>query len=137
MQLSRIVIRESSDHQAIYLREVGGSREFRIVIGIFEAMAIDRRVRERTTPRPMTHDLLANVVRALGAELVRVEVSDLRDNTFYARLVLKRANESASESPLEDEIEVDARPSDAISLAVHLDAPIYVEDRVLEAVTST
>jgi bifunctional DNase/RNase len=127
MLLSRIVIRESSDHQAIYLRERGGSREFRIVIGVMEAMAIDRRVRERTTARPMTHDLLANVVRSLGATLDRVVVSDLKDNTFFARLVLNRPDQ-------EQPIEVDARPSDAISLAVSLSAPIFVEDSVLDAV---
>lgn len=127
MLLSRIVIRESSDHQAIYLRERGGSREFRIVIGVMEAMAIDRRVRERTTARPMTHDLLANVVKSLGATLDRVIVSDLRDNTFFARLVLSRPDQ-------EQPIEVDARPSDAISLAVSLSAPIFVDDAVLDAV---
>jgi uncharacterized protein len=130
MQLSRIVIRESSDHQAIFLKEKGGSRQFRIVIGIFEAAAIDRRVRERQTPRPMTHDLLANVIASLGSKLERVVVSDLRDNTFYARLVL-----SSGEGG--DPIEVDARPSDAIALAAHLDAPIFVEDSVLDAVVQT
>jgi len=134
MQLSRIVIRESSDHQAIYLRECGGQREFRIVIGIFEAMAIDRRIRERSTPRPMTHDLLANVVRALDAHLDRVVISELRDNTFYARLVLRRDPEDGSPDEEGQTIDVDARPSDAISLAVHLDAPIFVDESVLQAV---
>jgi len=127
MQLSRIVIREASDHQAIYLREKGGKRQFRIVIGIFEAAAIDRRVRARQTPRPMTHDLLAAIITNLGATLERVEVSDLKDNTFYAKLVIRKA-------PGEEPIEIDARPSDAIALASHLDAPIFVADAVLDAV---
>ena len=129
MQLSRIVIRESSDHQTIFLREKGGMRQFRILIGLFEAIAIDRRVRERQTARPMTHDLMANVVRSLGAELEKVVVSELRDNTFYARLVVRR--------PGDDEpIEIDARPSDAIALATHLDAPIFVAEEVLDAVVT-
>ena len=128
VQLARIVIRETSDQQSIYLREKIGDRQFPIVIGIFEAWAIDRRVRDRKTPRPMTHDLMASLVDALGAKLDRVLISDLRNNTFYAKLVLSR--EGSGDEP----IEVDARPSDAIALAVHLDAPIFVEDRVLESV---
>jgi uncharacterized protein len=129
MQLSRIVIRETSDQQCVYLREKGGARQFPIVIGIFEAMAIDRKVRDRGTQRPMTHDLLASVVRALDGSLDRVVVSDLRDNTFFASLRFRR--------PDGREAEVDARPSDAIALAVHLGAPIFVEDRVLETVLAS
>ena len=128
MQLSRIVIRETSDQQCIYLREKGGERQFPIVIGIFEAWAIDRRVRDRRTPRPMTHDLLAAVIRELGAGLERVVISDLRDNTFYARLVLRPARG-------DEPVEVDARPSDAIALAVQLDTPIFVEETVLDTVS--
>ena len=127
MQLARIVIRETSDQQSILLKEKDGERRFPIVIGLFEAVAIDRRVRDRKMPRPMTHDLMASLVEALGAKLERVVVADLKNNTFYARLVLSHAGSS-------EPIEVDARPSDAIALAVHLDAPIYVEDRVLETV---
>jgi bifunctional DNase/RNase len=127
VQLARIVIRETSDQQSIYLREKVGERQFPIVIGIFEAWAIDRRVRDRKTPRPMTHDLMASIVDAMGAKLDRVLISDLRNNTFYAKLVLTRRDG-------DEPVEVDARPSDAIALAVHLDAPIFVEDRVLESV---
>ena len=130
VQLSRIVIRETSDQQRIYLREKGGTRQFPIVIGIHEAAAIDRRVRDRSPPRPMTHDLLSAVVDALGAKLVRVVISELRQNTFIARLDLER--ESGG-----DAIEVDARPSDAIALAVHLAAPIFVEKAVLEEVLAS
>src|SRR5687767_12812175 len=126
MQLSRIVIRETSDQQCIYLREKDGKREFPIVIGIFEASAIDRRVREKATARPMTHDLMASVVKGLGAELERVIVSDLRDNTFFATLRFRRADGGMAD--------VDARPSDAIAMAVHLGAPIYVEEKVLQTV---
>ncbi len=130
MELARIVIRETSDQQCIYLREKAGERQFPIVIGIFEATAIDRKVRERETPRPMTHDLMASIVGALGATLERVVVSDLRNNTFYARLVLRQRGS-------DDLVEVDARPSDAIALAVHLDAPIFVEESVLHSVLAT
>lgn len=126
MQLSRIVIRETSDQQSVHLREKDGSRQFPIVIGIFEAWAIDRRVRDRKTPRPMTHDLMASLVEALGGKLERIVISDLRNNTFYAKLVFAR---DGGES-----VEVDARPSDAIALAVHLDAPIFVDESVIEAV---
>src|SRR5258706_10278784 len=106
MQLARIVIRETSDQQSVYLREKDGDRQFPIVIGIFEAWAIDRRVRDRKTPRPMTHDLMASLATALGAKLDRVIISELKNNTFYAKLVLLRGTER---------IELDARPSDAIA----------------------
>lgn len=129
MELSRIVIRETSDTQCIYLREKGGARQFPIVIGIFEAWAIDRRVREKGTQRPMTHDLLAAVVGALGGTLEKVVVSDLRDNTFFAGLHFRR--ESGEERV------VDARPSDAIALAVHLKAPIFVAEKVLDTVLAS
>jgi bifunctional DNase/RNase len=126
MQLSRIVIRETSDQQSVHLREKDGSRQFPIVIGIFEAWAIDRRVRDRKTPRPMTHDLMASLVDALGGKLARIVISDLKNNTFYAKLIF--------EKPDGETVEVDARPSDAIALAVHLDAPIFVDETVIEAV---
>jgi bifunctional DNase/RNase len=129
MQLSRIVIRETSDQQSVHLREKDGERQFPIVIGLFEAVAIDRCVRDRKTKRPMTHDLMTSLLPALGAKLDRVIISDLRENTFYATLVLTNA---AGEP-----VEVDARPSDAIALAVHVDAPIFVEDRVIESVLAT
>lgn len=126
MQLSRIVIRETSDQQSIFLREKDGKREFPIVIGIFEASAIDRRIREKATARPMTHDLMAATVRALGAKLDRVIISDLRDNTFFATLRFLRPDGTTAD--------VDSRPSDAVAMAVHLGAPIFVEDKVIETV---
>jgi bifunctional DNase/RNase len=130
MQLSRIVIRETSDQQSLHLKEKDGERQFPIVIGMFEAWAIDRRVRDRKTPRPMTHDLMASLIQLLGATLERVVISDLKNNTFYAKLHLSRGAEGGP-------IQVDARPSDAIALAVHLDAPIYVEDEVIATVLET
>lgn len=130
MQLARIVIRETSDQQSVVLREKDGERQFPIVIGLFEAVAIDRCVRDRKTKRPMTHDLMASLVPALGAKLERVIISDLRENTFYATLIF-----ATSAGPVP--VEVDARPSDAIALAVHVNAPIFVQERVLESVLAS
>jgi len=129
VQLSRIVIRETTDQQRIYLREKGGTRQFPIVIGIHEAVAIDRKVRDRAPPRPMTHDLLAALVTALGGTLQRVVISELKQNTFFARLDLETSDG--------DEVEVDARPSDAIALATHLGAPIFVAEDVLDEVLAS
>ncbi len=128
MQLSRIIISEISDNQVIYLKEVEGERQFPILIGIFEATSIDRRVKSKAVPqRPLTHDLIVNIADALGATIESVVISDLKDQTYFAQLRLKRGEET---------IEIDSRPSDAIAVAVtfqpHL--PIYVSDEVLEKV---
>lgn len=125
MELSRIIISETNDEQVIVLKEIEGERAFPIVIGIWEAVAIDRNIKGKKTPRPMTHDLIENVIGGLDAKLERVIVNDLRDRTFYARLVLRRNGKT---------VEVDSRPSDAIALAVQMKAPIYVEEKVLEEV---
>jgi hypothetical protein len=124
-ELIRIMISETEDQQVIVLKECKGDRVFPIVIGFFEAAAIDRRIKGHALPRPMTHDLLGMVIEALGGRLTRVCVTDLKDHTFYANLVIERNK---------DQILVDARPSDAIALAVANDTPIYVEERVLNEV---
>ncbi len=125
MELSKIIITETSDYQVIWLREKGGQRTFPILIGIVEAAAIDRTVRDIQTPRPLTHDLLASVITKVGATLDRVIVSSLRNNTFYAKLVLQMNGNT---------LEVDSRPSDAVAVAVRLNAPIFVEETVLDNV---
>ncbi|HXX92781.1 MAG TPA: bifunctional nuclease family protein [Planctomycetota bacterium] len=125
MELSRIIISETNDEQVIVLKEVEGERAFPIVIGIWEAVAIDRNIKGKKTPRPMTHDLLENVIGGLDSKLDRVIVTELRDRTFYAKLILRRNGKT---------VEVDSRPSDAIALAVQMRAPIYVEEQVLEEV---
>jgi bifunctional DNase/RNase len=126
MKLSRIIISDINDHQVIYLKEVGGERTFPIVIGIAEASSIDRRVKNYKTSRPLTHDLICLVVETLGAELDSVLISDVEGPTFYARLRMRKDGEI---------VEVDARPSDAIAVAVSCDPPlsIYVEEKVLES----
>jgi len=125
MQLSRIIISEINDQQVIYLREVDGTRTFPIIIGIFEATSIDRRVRDQQRPRPLTHDLLVNVVEQLGGELDSVVITDLREHTYFAHLRIRRDGEL---------IEIDSRPSDAIAIAVTCTPtlPIYVAEEVLK-----
>ncbi len=131
MQLARIIISEISDNQVIYLQEVGGERQFPILIGIFEATNIDRRVKEGyQPPRPLTHDLIVSVAEELGAELDSVVISDLHEHTYFAQLRLKKDGEI---------IEIDARPSDAIAVAVTFDPPlpIFVNEEVLEQATAS
>jgi bifunctional DNase/RNase len=125
MELRRIIISEIHEQQVIVLREVEGDRSFPIVIGVFEATSIERRVKGMPSPRPLTHDLLANVIDQLGGELQDVFVSELRDHTYYAKLRVRRDGEL---------IEVDSRPSDAIALAVTAKVPIYVSEEVLDEV---
>lgn len=125
MELKRIIISEVHDQQVIMLKEVDGDRNFPIVIGIFEATSIDRRVRKLPSPRPLTHDLVTSVIDSLGAELRDVFISELRDHTYYAKLRMRMNGEL---------VEVDSRPSDAIALAVTASVPIYVAEDVLEEV---
>lgn len=122
MDLARIVISETRDSQYIVLRERNGQRALPIVIGLSEALAIDRRVKRLATPRPLTHDLLANVIEQLSGELEKVVINDLQDHTFYAKLVIRQQGQL---------VEVDSRPSDAIALGVASAVPIFVEDEVL------
>jgi len=125
MELWKIIIRETSDFQEIWLREKGGQRAFPILIGIVEAAAIDRSIREISTPRPLTHDLLANIISTLKAQLAYVLISSLHDNTFFSKLVIRQNG---------SQFEVDSRPSDAVAMAVRLGSPIYVEEQVLNHV---
>ncbi|MHB1156312.1 MAG: bifunctional nuclease family protein [Phycisphaerales bacterium] len=126
MQLSRILITETREYQLIELREVDGERRLPIVIGLFEAAAIERRLKNISVPRPQTHDLLAGVIERMGGKLTRIRIHDLRDDTFFAQLVIRRGDE---------EIRIDSRPSDAIALGIANDIPIFVEEHVLDATT--
>jgi len=109
----------------IFLREKFGQRSFPIIIGISEALAIDRRLKGIDMPRPMTHDLLAKVIEAMGGEVEKVVISDLREHTFIATLYIRQNGEL---------IEVDARPSDAIALGVGLNTPLFVADHVFNEI---
>src|SRR5437879_6769817 len=117
MELKRIIISEVHDQQVIMLKEVEGDRSFPIVIGIFEATSIDRRVKKLPSPRPLTHDLVAGVIDQMGGELRDIYISELRDHTYFAKLRIRLNGEN---------VEVDCRPSDAIALAATAHVPIYV-----------
>jgi bifunctional DNase/RNase len=125
--LSRIVIREGSEQQYIFLQEAGGGRGFPIVIGTVEACEIRRVVAGLQTPRPLTHQLAFETIRALESELKHVDIVDLRENTFFAQLVLHK-KEGAMTAV------VDARPSDAVALALRANCPIRVAQSVLDMV---
>jgi len=122
-ELSRIIIDEQSDQQVIVIKERNGTRSFPIVIGIVEILAIDRRLKGITPPRPMTHDLLGSIIESLGARIERIVINDLRHHTFYARIHLSLNGKS---------VEIDSRPSDAIALGVARQVPIYVAEHVFE-----
>lgn len=109
---------------AILLKEIEGVRRLPIIIGAFEAQAIALEMEGIKPPRPLTHDLLKQVVDNLGASVIEVIVNELKDNTFYAKIVLEVSGLTN---------EIDARPSDAIALAVRTYAPIYVSESVMEA----
>jgi len=125
MQLSRIVMSDIMEQQTIVLKEVDGDRQLSIVIGQFEASSINKRVKRVESVRPLTHNLLVNVIEALGGEPDSVLINDLRDHTYYARLRVKHQGEL---------VEIDSRPSDAIAVAVNCDPPlpIYVSEDVLD-----
>ena len=127
MELSRIIISDLTEQQMLYLQEVEGSRMFPILIGLFEASSINRHVKGEAAQRPLTHDLLRNVIEQMGGELQDIVINSLQNHTYFALLRIRKDGEL---------IEVDARPSDAIALAVqfkpHL--PIYVAEDVLDEV---
>jgi len=112
-----------TQNRVVVLREVDSRRFLPIFIGMFEADAIAVALQGLEPQRPMTHDLLKSVLGELGAALRYILVSDIRDSTFYARIVVSQGSHT---------IEIDSRPSDAIALAVRSDVPIYVEPHVLE-----
>ena len=122
MELKRIIISEVHEQQIIVLREVDGERSFPIVIGIFEATSIDRRVKNIVPPRPLTHDLIVSVIDQLGGDLQDIVISDLQDHTYFAKLRVRKDGEL---------IEIDCRPSDAIAVAVTAKVPIWVAEDVL------
>lgn len=125
MELARILIREEYESHILELREIEGDRVFPIVIGPNEAMAIERRLMGKTPPRPQTHELLADVILALGGRIKSILIRDLQDHTFYASLILEHNGQ---------EIEVDSRPSDAIALGVAMEVPIFVAENVLDEI---
>jgi len=127
MQVRGLILDPNSDAPIVILRQREGSIYLPIWIGVFEANAIAMAVEGVELPRPLTHDLMSATIGQLGAELERVEIHNLEEGTFFARLCLR-----ASAGTLE----VDARPSDAIALALRTEAPIWTARSVLEAALS-
>lgn len=124
MQLVSVGMVGGTEDHLMVLKEVGGNRLLVISIGLMEATAIAVAIEGIAVPRPMTHDLLVNVIRRLQAELTSVVIHDLRNETFIGQIDLK------SEKGV---LEIDCRPSDAVALAVRFNVPIYVTEGVLEA----
>jgi len=131
VELSKIIIDEKRQDQIIVLKEKSGSRQFPIVIGFLEASSIKMKLSGIEVQRPLTHDLLASTIKELDAKLERLVIDKLVDNTFHAKLVIKTSDGKVRT--------VDSRPSDGIALAVRADAPIFVEEDVLNktAITKT
>jgi bifunctional DNase/RNase len=122
MTIKGLMVDPITNTPIIILRDKDGQRVLPIWVGVFEANAIALQIENVTTPRPMTHDLLKNVIQDLKARIQKVVVSDLKENTFYALIYLDANGETVA---------VDARPSDAIALALRAHAPIFVEDTVI------
>jgi bifunctional DNase/RNase len=123
MQIRGLMMDPVTNMPIVVLKDVASDAVLPIWVGIFEANAIALELEKTATPRPMTHDLMQNMARNLNAEVRKVVVSDLRDDTFYAVIWLDHAGETVA---------MDARPSDAIALALRWDCPIYVNREVLD-----
>jgi uncharacterized protein len=123
MNIKGLMIDPITNMPIIILRDPEGQRILPIWVGVFEANAIALQIENVQTPRPMTHDLLKNIIDDLSAQVERIVVTELKENTFYALIHLRTNGHS---------IEVDARPSDAIALALRTRSPIFVEEAVIQ-----
>jgi len=123
MKIRGLVMDPVTNMPIVILKDVAGTSVLPIWVGIYEANAIALEIEKVTTPRPMTHDLLRNLLLGLETRVQKVVVSELRDDTFYALIWLEREGQMMS---------IDSRPSDALALALRVDCPIYVEDEVLK-----
>ncbi|MBZ5672448.1 MAG: bifunctional nuclease family protein [Acidobacteriia bacterium] len=124
MKIRGLVMDPVTNMPIVILKDVNGTAVLPIWVGIYEANAIALEIEKVTTPRPMTHDLLRNLLLGLETHVHKVVVSELRDDTFYALIWLERDGQMMS---------IDSRPSDALALALRVDCPIYVEDEVLKS----
>ena len=127
MKVRGLALDPLSNMPIIILRDEEDKRSLPIWVGIFEANAIALELEKIATPRPMTHDLLKNVLESLDAHVAKIVVNDLKENTFFAVIHLKVG---------ESEITVDSRPSDAIALALRVAAPIFVDEEVVRKAKS-
>jgi len=119
----------AEENPIIYLKEKEGERILPIMIGLNEAQSINMALNNFKTPRPLTHDLIVNLFEALGLKLERVVINDLRENTYFARLILFDEERKTVYS-------IDARPSDSIAIALRSNAPIFVSEYVLKKALS-
>jgi bifunctional DNase/RNase len=127
MKIKGLMIDPVSNMPIIILKNSGGDSVLPIWVGIFEANAIAMELETIVSPRPMTHDLLKNVIESLKATIRRVVITDLKDNTFFATIHLDQSGEA---------LQIDARPSDAMALALRARAPIFVDQQVLDKSSS-
>jgi len=123
MKIRGLMMDPVTNMPIVILKDVNGSSVLPIWVGIYEANAIALEIEKVSTPRPMTHDLLKNLLVGLEIRVDKVVVSELKDDTFYALIWLQRNGEVIS---------IDSRPSDALALALRVDCPIFVEDEVLK-----
>ncbi len=124
VELSKIIIDEKRQDQIIVLKEKDGERQFPIVIGFLEASSIKMQLSGIEAPRPMTHDLLVSIIKSLGAEVDRLVIDKLVNNTFHAKLELKTKTGKDKT--------IDTRPSDGMAVAVRTGALIFVDEEVLK-----
>jgi bifunctional DNase/RNase len=122
MRIRGLMMDPTTNMPIVVLKDVASDTVLPIWVGVYEANAIALEIEKVTTPRPMTHDLLKNVLMGLGAHLRKVVVSDLREDTFYAVIWAERDGQIIS---------IDSRPSDALALALRMDCPIFVDEVVL------
>ena len=127
MTIKGLMVDPITNMPIVVLKDTQGERVLPIWVGIFEANAIALQIENIATPRPMTHDLLRNVISDLDGQVVRVVVSDLKENTFYAVIHLTVRGEAVA---------IDARPSDAIALALRTRSPILVDETVIDTAKS-
>jgi uncharacterized protein len=123
MKIRGLMVDPVTNMPIVVLKDVNGNAILPIWVGVYEANAIALEIEKVATPRPMTHDLIRNLLFGLEAGVRKVVVSDLKDDTFFAVIWVERNGEMIS---------VDSRPSDALAIALRLDCPIYVEETVLK-----
>jgi len=128
MVIKGLMVDPVTNMPIVILRDKDGERVLPIWVGVFEANAIALQIENIATPRPMTHDLLRNVIRDLNGVVEKIVVSDLKETTFYALIYLRVGSEVVA---------IDARPSDALALALRTQAPIFVEEHVIDNAKTT
>jgi uncharacterized protein len=123
MEVKALIVDPIANMPVVILRDEDEKNFLPIWVGVFEANAIALQMEGITTPRPMTHDLLRNIIREISGNVVQVVINNLQENTFYAQIHLRLSGKAFT---------IDSRPSDAIALALRMEAPVFVEESVLE-----